>query len=135
VEGATKDKEVATDIAEDMKITYSSFEKEILRSLFERGDWLDLYQLHQEYLLSPGQLSYAVRKFVHNEIIEVEGLLVRLTEHGQKWVFAHRREIFLADRNRYWAEPSDHKMQTPMPVTQPYLPKLNKANLKFLNNR
>lgn len=135
MERAKRNKKMAADIQENIEMPYSSFEKEILRALFERGDWLDLYELHEEYLLSPGQLSYAVRKFDRDEIIDVDGLLVRLTEQGQKWVFAHRREIFLADRNRYWAELSDHKVQTPMPAVQPYLPKLNNANLKFLKNR
>ena len=116
-------------------MTYSSFEKEILKALFESGDWVDLYTLHEEYLLSPGQLSYAVRNFARSKIVESDGLLVRLTEHGQKWVFAHRREIFLSDRNRYWAEPLDDGALPPMPVAQPYLPKLKNANLKFLRKR
>jgi hypothetical protein len=116
-------------------VIYYSFEREILRTMFERGDWLDLYTLHEEFLLSPGQLSNAVRNFARNEIIEVEGLLVRLTEQGKKWVFAHRREIFLTDRNRYWAKPFDHDAQPPIPTTQPYLPKLKNANLKFLMKR
>src|SRR5690349_6164861 len=103
---------------------FSSFEKEILRALFECGDWLDLYTIHEEYLLSPGQLSYAVRNFARDRIVEADGLLVRLTEHGQKWVFAHRREIFLSDRHRYWVEPFNDSALPPMPVTQPYLPKL-----------
>lgn len=93
---------------------------------------MDLYKLHEEYLLSPAQLSCTIRKLIEIDAVELNGLLARLTDCGRKWIFAERRRIFLSDRQRYWAYSVGAEPAARMPVYNPYLPKLKNMDIRFL---
>ena len=111
-----------------MRVPTSS-EIEILRSLFSAGDGrLDLYGLHQKFKLSPGQMSRTCRAMEELEVLEIERdgddptLIVCITDKGRRWIFEHRRELFLQDRTREWAEPM-RRLSPSVAAFEPYMPK------------
>jgi len=113
---------------------YASFEREIIRTLFESQDWVDLFDLHERYMLSPGQLSFAVRRLKGLGIIETNGLQVKLNARGRKWVFAHREPLFLRG-NRFWAAQNDQVGDAQLSPLEPYMPKLKSIRADFFRNR
>lgn len=111
---------------------FEPFEREVLLRAFAKRGWIDLFDLHQAYQLSPGQLSHAARRFHSGGIAELEGLLFRLTPQGRRWVFQNRRAIFMAAGRRYWAEVPGVASQEKVSPLAPYLPPLKKVRLASL---
>lgn len=100
-----------------------SAEREILRRSFNSFGAIDLYALHEEFLLSPGQLSRATRQLTSLGLAEVDGLKLKLTTGGLEWIFQNRHDLFLRDRNRHWAEPPEELLRVPVDAAKPYAPR------------
>lgn len=119
------------DSGENLTMKIASSEREILKLLYSSNEWADLYSLHDKYLLSPGQLSNAVRKFEDAGIIESKELEVKLTLKGRVWLIKHRRAIFMGGHGRPWAKPRPEHCQEPISPMQPYLPELENVDQAF----
>jgi predicted methyltransferase len=76
--------------------------RELLRAVYATNSALDLYELHQKYLLSPAQVLRAVRLLAELGIVSVgdNSQSVALTDRGRNWVLANRRRIF--SKHAYW---------------------------------
>jgi hypothetical protein len=118
-----------------MKEEYASFEIEIIRALFRSDTWVDSFILHEKYMLSPGQLAHAVRKLLALEIVEMNGLSLRLNDKGRKWVFANRRALFMRGDRRFWATRQDRGPGSSLSPWVPYMPKLNALRPDFFRKR
>jgi len=88
----------------------SSAEIEIMRNLFASPSGsIDLYELHEEFLLSSGQLANVCRRMAEFGVLEIEmedgfpTLLVTITPTGRQWVVRHRKRLFLTPSDRPWA--------------------------------
>jgi hypothetical protein len=110
-----------------------SFEREIIRELFKCQDWLDLYTLHQELLLSPAQVAYTLSELEAKGYSESEGTNARLTAEGRRWVLRSRRELFL-DVRRPWAKSKLVKEAT-LEASQPYLPRLGSIDRHYFQKK
>jgi hypothetical protein len=110
---------------------FTSFERETIRVLFASSDWIDIFVLHERYMLSPGQLSHAVRKLAALNVIDVSGLNVRLNSRGRKWVFVNRRMLFMRNEVRFWASRHDPTQHPSISPATPYMPKLKAVRTDF----
>lgn len=118
-----------------MTMIIGSPEREILRALYEARDWLDLYILHERYLLSPGQLSSAVRKFEAAGIVVSQELKVRLTDRGIIWLLKYRKSIFMSGHSRPWAKIRSNMRKEPIDPFSPYLPTLKFVDENFFSKK
>lgn len=115
-----------------VRCALNTHDKLLLKLLFSVGDkWADLYLLHERYLLSPGQISNAVRRACDAGIIETDcNLNARLTAGGRAWVLLNRKAIFLSGK-RWWATPSVEPNSTLEDTYAPRLPSLSKIDKAF----
>lgn len=90
---------------------FFSSEREVIEALFQAEDWLDLYELHVEFRLSPAQIYECLERLSFNNFADIEGTRGRLTESGRRWVLASRRMIFLSP-NLDWREIRDRGKST-----------------------
>lgn len=75
--------------------------RELLRALYAADAPVDIYILHENYRLSPGQLSRAVRTLTELGVAaENDQGMLSLTANGRNWVLMNRRSIFSA--KPYW---------------------------------
>jgi len=115
------------------KLPITSEDREMLKCIYKHAGKLDVYFLHEKFLLSPGQLSRLIRKFTAwNVITEKEGTLY-LTELGQKWLLENERKIF-CDVNKYWKECPDIFKAPQLNVGTPYLPDFSIIDKEFFRN-
>lgn len=106
-----------------------SYEREVYQRLFSHDGWLDLFELHTRWSLSPGQLSSAIEKLLEERMVEVKGTNAKLTERGRVWIVKNRREIFM-DVERKWDVPkavSEHRIA----AGEPYLPRIRSLSMDF----
>lgn len=118
-----------------MSVRLLSHEREILRKAFSKREWVDLYPLHEKTLISPGQLYAATSKFGQLGLLELNGIYVRLTDSGRRWVMTHRHSIFYDSNSRPWAAPSSKWVKEPHPATAPYLPALGRIERSFFRRQ
>ena len=106
----------------------SSSDREVISALFEASDWLDLFDLHLDFVLSPGQVLDSVERLQAGGYLERKGLHARLTDLGREWVIASRRELFM-NPARDWRsyEAKDRLVRE----NEPYLPDFAKVDRKF----
>lgn len=110
----------------------NTHDKLLLKLLFSAGGWADLYALHEQHLLSPGQISNAVRNALNAGIIEVDcDFRARLTEGGKAWVLLNRRAIFLSEAKRKWAHSDAAPTAEVKDTYAPRLPSLRKIDKAF----
>lgn len=107
---------------------FHSSDREVIRQLFLSVDWIDLYELHVSYGLSPAQVLDTVERLRSADFVEHDGLNARLTPSGREWVRAARFEIFV-DNDFKWRSPTE----TERFVTsgEPYLPDLTLIDENF----
>lgn len=106
----------------------SSAEIEIMRHLFTspRGS-IDLYELHQEFMLSSGQLANVCRRMAEIGVLKIEmkdelpTLMVSITPSGRQWVVRHRKRLFLSPSDRPWAT-ATRETSARLDVFAPFLP-------------
>lgn len=69
--------------------------REILRLLQMTDEALDIYDLHEKYRLSPGQVARAVSALEGTKLIsEIKEGFLQLTPEGRKWIMVNRRILF-----------------------------------------
>jgi hypothetical protein len=108
--------------------------RELLRAAYATDAPLDLYELHQRYLLTPAQVLRAVNMLLEMSVVSVgeKGQSIVLTDHGRTWVLANRRKIF--SKSTYWKHlPSEGRPQErkDISVITKGL-KLRESDLRFL---
>lgn len=101
----------------------------ILREASLSSEWIDTYQIHKRYRLSPFLLSETCGYLVSQGILEILGRQVRLTQEGRIWLIRNRRKIFSSDRP--WARPSAYLLDERVPPETPYFPKLGRLDTEF----
>lgn len=109
----------------------TSNEREVILALFQSGDWLDLYELHEDFLLSPAQVVSVVNFLEGEGLCQVDGINARLTEKGIRWVLGNRRKIFMSSK-RHWSDPHGEDVAR-LRVGQPYMPKLGSVDRNFFH--
>ena len=80
----------------------NSAERELLLELFRNRDGIDVYRLHQRYMLSPGQLAEALAAFGERGLVEYLNRRARLTDKGREWLLAGRKEMFFSSDTPTW---------------------------------
>jgi len=84
---------------------FNSFEILILRELiYGNNKNVNIYSLHDKYLLSPGQISKFVLTYLDKKIITFENHCISLTSKGKSWLVKNKDTLFLGAREREWAE-------------------------------
>lgn len=110
---------------------YSSSDREVVRFLFARQEWADLYELHVEFGLTPGQVIDIVERLVAADFAELDGIKARLTPTGRAWVLEARDAIFRGAGHDSWRPSADELLQTPTGPPSPYLPDLSLVDREF----
>src|SRR5689334_20346450 len=113
----------------------SSADKELLLALYSTKDWVDLYVLHERFLLSPGQILSSSERFGKLGVLEADGLRARLTSRGRRWVVEHRNVLLQSGRDRSWTSPSLRPILSRKSAAEPYLPDLRRIDFNFFKNR
>ena len=109
---------------------YSSSDREVIRFLFARHDWADLYELHLDFGLTPAQVIDIVERLVAANLAELDGVRARLKPAGRTWVLAARDEIFLSTHQE-WRLNAGQSFKTARDPQSPYLPDLALVDRKF----
>jgi len=110
---------------------FSSSDREVLRFLFSKRDWVDLYELHVEFGLSPAQVIDMLERLLGVGFAERQGVQARLTPQGREWVLAARGEIFFDTDSKVWRPSSDQLLSGAMASLTPYLPDLGLIDRNF----
>jgi hypothetical protein len=106
-----------------------SHQREVILFLYESEGWVDVYQLHQEKLLSTGQIASVLLDLRESKYCVIRGLSAKLTEAGRNWVVSNRMELFLKV-SRDWAQPLPKNDKSVLP-NEPYLPNLGQIDRNF----
>lgn len=116
-------------------LKYSSADRIIIRKLWISDDGTSPYDLHDEYLLSPGQIAEAIEKFSSLGVINYIDQKIVFSPNGRAWVFDNRFELFCYDLNKTWRE-VDEKIRVEMiPANIPYKPNRKKLDYRTFSNR
>lgn len=110
---------------------FSSSDREIIRFIFSKRDWVDLYNLHVEFGLSPAQILDMLERLIAVGFAERQGAEARLTPQGRDWVLAARGNIFFDTDRESWRPSSEHLLSDAMDPLTPYLPDLGLLDRKF----
>lgn len=111
--------------------TFSSSDREIVRFLFSKRNWVDLYDLHVEFGLSPAQVLDMLERLLAIGLAERQGPQARLTPQGRDWVLAARGEIFFDVASEVWRPTSEQLLADAMEPSTPYLPDLGLVDRTF----
>jgi len=112
--------------------SFSSSDREFLRFTFSSKDWVDVYELHVEYQLSPGQIIDIVERLRGEGLLEFEGTKARLTAPGREWVLKQRNIVFKSAANEFRAELDESVVLKPtVEIGEPYLPDLPEVDREF----
>lgn len=102
---------------------YNSQHRIVLRALFSESDWVDLYRLHKETLVAPGQIAALLSFMLERRYCLVDGLRARITSSGRAWVLQNRKQIF-CKVHAEWREGSKSERPYELLPSSPYLPNL-----------
>ena len=107
----------------------TSYEREVILSLFQAPGWFDLFELHERLLLSPAQIASVLMFLTGEGYCKVEGTKAKLTESGTIWVLRNRKKIFMvSDRKWTSTESTVSERRTP---GDPYMPRLRSVDEDF----
>lgn len=107
----------------------TSYEREVILALFESDDWFDLYELHEDLLLSPAQVVSVIEFLAGEDLCRVDGTKAKLSEKGVQWVLRNRKKIFMNNK-RQWSVPQSADVER-LRVGEPYMPKLGSIDKHF----
>ena len=101
---------------------FNSAERELLLEAIGMKGWVDIYILHDKFLLSPGQLSNAVRRLEALGLIISDGLLIKMTDLGRRSLVRQRRTVLWANQSRNWVVIPDELQAPTVQPRELYLP-------------
>lgn len=110
---------------------FSSSDREVIRFLFSKRDWVDLYELHVEFGLSPAQIMDMLERLLALGLAERQGAQARLTQQGRDWTLAARGEIFFQTDRNSWRPSSDRILKDELKFSTPYMPDLGLVDRNF----
>ncbi len=110
---------------------FSSSDREVIRFLFSQPNWVDLYELHMQFGLSPAQIIDMLERLITLGFAERQGAQARLTQHGRDWTVAARNKIFLDTDRKAWRPSSDQLLADGLEFSTPYMPDLSLVDRKF----
>lgn len=111
----------------------NTHDREIIRRLFSSKDDINLFEIHTEKKLSPGQIAATLNWMEQAKLIEIDGLKVRLSSHGRDWILRNRRAIFM-NIARSWAKPTKCLPEA-LNFRVPYMQKLSGIDPNFFRKR
>lgn len=114
-------------------VSLNTHDREIIRKLFSSKDDINLFEIHAEKKLSPGQIAATLNWMEQAELIEIDGLRVRLSRQGRDWILRNRRAIFM-NITRSWAKPTKCLPEA-LNFRVPYMPKLSSIDQNFFRKR
>lgn len=110
---------------------FSSSDREVVRFLFSKRNWVDLYELHVEFGLSPAQIMDMLERLLALGLAERQGAQARLTQQGRDWTLAARGEIFFHTDRKSWRPSSDQLLADGLEISAPYMPDLGLVDRNF----
>lgn len=110
---------------------FSSSDREIVRFLFSKRDWVDLYELHIAFGLSPAQIIDMLERLISLGLAERQGVQARLTQQGREWTLAARGKLFFDTDRESWRPTSDQLLANGLDVGAPYMPDLGLIDRNF----
>lgn len=114
---------------------FSSSDREFIRYVFSSKDWVDVYELHIQFQLSPGQIIDIVERLRKRGYVELEGTRARLTVSGRDWILKHRGVVFKSGAGRFRSELEETVGLNPtIQPGEPYLPDLSEVDREFFEN-
>ena len=72
---------------------FTSSDREVIRFLFSKRNWVDLYDLHVEFGLSPAQVLDMLERLLAVGLAERQGAQGRLTQQGRDWVLTSTAKV------------------------------------------
>jgi hypothetical protein len=113
----------------------TSIDRVILRSMFMSNARIHIYFFHKKYLFSPLQIIESLEKLKLSKLIEFNQHYCNLTEFGKRQILKNRRLVFASKIVRHWSQlPQEHSLPPRLP-SAPYLPKLDRIDLKFFGKK
>jgi len=112
-------------------IKFTSSDREVIRFLFSKRDWVDLYRLHVEFGLSPAQILDMLERLIDVGLAERQAAEARLTVQGRDWVLAARGNIFFFTDSASWRPSAKQLLANAMDPSTPYLPNLRLIDRNF----
>ncbi|WP_321289383.1 hypothetical protein [uncultured Sunxiuqinia sp.] len=106
---------------------------EFVKELFEKKQ-VNLYLFHEKYLLSPAQLARTIKKFLEEEVVELNNDKVSLTPKGERWIICNRKALFLNEKKKYWKEVPVEMKQESIGINEFYKPNRNKLDTELFKN-
>lgn len=110
---------------------FNSSDREVIRFLFSKRGWVDLYELHVEFGLSPAQIMDILERLLPLGLAERQGVQARLTQQGRDWTLAARGEIFFRTDRKSWRPSSDQLLTEGWMFSTPYMPDLGLVDRNF----
>ncbi|WP_231420640.1 hypothetical protein [Sphingomonas sp. Leaf205] len=110
---------------------FSSSDREVIRFLFSKRNWVDLYDLHVELGLSPAQITDMLERLLALGLAERQGAEARLTQQGRDWTLAARGDIFFDIDREGWRPTSDQLLVDGLKLSTPYMPDLGLIDRSF----
>ncbi len=81
-------------------MTFTSVDAEIIRAI-TNNKIVSMYELHERYLLSPGQILESIERLRPFDVLNREGHFLTATEKTRAWAILHRFELF-SRQSRSW---------------------------------
>ena len=106
---------------------------ELLKWLYSK-DKIEFYFFHEKYRLSPAQLARSLKKFFDLELIEIDNVLIILTQKGREWIFHNRLKLFLSKKSKYWKNIPEEMKQDTLAINELYLPFKKNIDEEILKN-
>lgn len=87
-----------------------TYERIIVRRLFEATGYVDLFEFHERYRISAAQILDCCDRYGREGLIQRSGMKAQLTAAGRLQVWQNRRAMFSVGRAanwRYFKQPKD----------------------------
>ena len=103
----------------------NSEDRIFLKAIFASKESIDIYDIHKEYLLSPGQVSRSLKKLTKLDLVSVdfEAGKALLTENGLIKIVEKRKIFFGSFDREKWRAPPDEMLGEKIEINAPYIPR------------
>ena len=82
-----------------------SYDRIIIKKLFSCDNYINLYDFHTIYRLSPAQIADTLALLRDHEAVKVDDNRACLTNKGRIWVVKNRKLLFFLARDRAYRQP------------------------------